>query len=156
MIANDLYLDKIGLAQIFLDKIFKTINSYNNIYRKINTGDLEDSELHTDNDWATCWQNLKELYDYIEFQYLDLLDTKFSKEEKYKADNIRDQMELIFNNYMEGNGKNSKSDLTFIYKNITYVTTKIGLHNVSKSITSNDFPEPTGNWDNILKEEGID
>jgi len=158
---HDIFLDKIALSSILLQKIFVTINSYNNIHRKIRSKDLQETDLYIDEDWQTCWQNLKELYDYIEFEYLDILEQKVtfeskkkpSHEDKRTADLLKQRLKQIFQTYMK-NEPLTFDELNFVYEHIRFISTKIGLHNINRIGSSVvDFPKPSGEWNFEIESE---
>jgi hypothetical protein len=140
-------MDKISLAHIIIQKIFMTINQYNNIYRKLRNGEILMADINNDEDWQLCWQNLLEIYDYIEYQYIGLLSLKFDGKKK-ESQNVMDKLDRIINKYREHTSKLSFEDLQFAYTNIRFITTKVGLHNVDTygGDKTRSLLEPEGDW----------
>ena len=163
--SPNIFSDKITLYVILVNKIFVVINLYNNIYRKLRNNDLHVDDLSTDNDWSLCWQNLVEINDFLEFEYIDLLDDKddnekdkdkdinsLEKDDKKTKEGTKDKFKKIITKYRTIRNNLNLEDLTFIYENLRYVTTKAGFHNVnsSKTKTKRDLLEPEGDWSKIL------
>jgi len=138
--SNKIINNKYLLYHILLEKVFLIINLYNNLHRKIIEGTLVERDIHEDEDWKTCWQSCIELYDYIEFQYIDeMLKQKFvginyDKESRkdYSDNFIKEKklLEEIIINYKNGNKILTFKELTILYNDLRYVTTKIGLHSI--------------------------
>ena len=142
-----IFSDKITLSTVLIQKIFTTITLYNNIFRKLRDGSVLKHDLVNDEDWKLCWQNVTEIYDYLEFQYINLLALKVDgKIEEGKI--LKEKLIRIINRYRTTNNVLTLEDLSYVYESVRYITTKVGLHNVDtyKTNKSRDMLEPEGDW----------
>lgn len=80
--SDEVYLDKIRLGAIIVEKELRLINQYNNIIGDIRRGIISKKDIDIYPLYAWCWQNLAEIYDFLKNDYLTKI-TK-SKEQEIK------------------------------------------------------------------------
>jgi len=70
---KDIYLDKIRLGAVIVNKELEFINYYNNLIRNVRGGIIEEKYINEDELFGMCFQNLVELYDFLKDDYLEKL-----------------------------------------------------------------------------------
>lgn len=134
MVKRQIWTDKLQLYNIMLEKLMNVIHQYNNIYRKFyEEAIIDDESLKTDDDWKFCWQNLAELFDFLEFEYLNEFDrAKPGELGEYEPQDIKDKLSAIMRKYRSTHANMKLSELDFTYRHIKFLTTKVGLHSMDQ------------------------
>ena len=116
---NDIFLDKIRLSALVVDKEGQLIGSYNNLIRKLNCGFVEIKNISTCEDYANSWRILKEIYDFLQY----------NKVERFKVDK-KEQYELIKSIIKRYNELSSTTfkDLQTAYEIIREIISDSGYH----------------------------
>jgi len=140
---EQIFSDKITLSTILTHKIFNFVNQYNSIFRKLRFGSLNADEVGEDEDWQHCWQNMAEMYDFLEFEHFDEVHKSSSAEKKI----VMDKLKTVVEKYRKGKEELLLSDLTYAQKALRYFTTMVGLHDVrTRRKRTRDMLEPEGEW----------
>ncbi|GAG83950.1 unnamed protein product [marine sediment metagenome] len=105
--SDDIFIDKIKLASILVQKEMQAVSQYNQLVSEIKQGIVLMQDLDRSSNFNWCWQNLSELYDILKFDYSGKLEKKQqqkihklfeayqSVEEKLKLEDLRQAKEIL-------------------------------------------------------------
>ena len=126
---KDVYLDKIKLASVIVEKELRIISLVNDLHRRIQEIPEIIKQLNENEDFLDCWRNLKELYDFLEFDYIKQLD-KPKKEE----------LENLIGKYNQFH-KMKLEELNKAYNHIREVMSATKFHDLIRSTEEEDGSE---------------
>ncbi|KKN07982.1 hypothetical protein LCGC14_1061260, partial [marine sediment metagenome] len=79
---DNIFTDKIKLSKDLISSEGQIIMMYNKIHYRLKIQEIIEDDLYLDGDYFSIWQNLMELYDFLEFKYTPkLLEIKDGNEE---------------------------------------------------------------------------
>jgi len=131
------FTDKIGLSAALTQKLFRIINQYTILYRKIRLKELDNSSILQDDDWNNCWQNIIEFYYFIENTYMDRLNDM--KIPGMKQEEIKEKYLEIINKFTIPSSISTISDLDFAFKCTRYIASKVGIMDINISQGNEDL-----------------
>lgn len=103
---QQIFLDKIRLAWVLISKEMDMISHVNSLKSIRRNAPQDLDRIHEYEEWRWAWHNLSELYDFLKFSYLDLLEKK---------------------------DKDTKDDLVKIMKKHDYTTNKLTYEELLKA-----------------------
>lgn len=126
---TQIFIDKIKLAAVLVQKELLMIHHVNVLKNQIKNELLDIGRVKESNEWGWAWQNISEMYDFLEFGYLDLLE-----EEDNKA------VVAIMDKYNALEKPVEWDDLLIAYTGIRKVMERGKFHDVSRTaIKEADF-----------------
>ncbi len=92
MQQQDVFIDKIKLGAIIIEKELLVIQQFNNIVSDLRRGAIDHDRLNEYPPYFWCLSNMSELYDFLKNDYIDKIPDADQK-----------AINLTFNNYVLGN-----------------------------------------------------
>ena len=127
-----IFLDKIKLANILIQKELSMISHVNLIKSHLKSKLMEKDRLEEYNEWQWAWQNISEMYDVLEYQYMPLLDKKDSE--------MKNKLEKAMKKYNALNQKVSYQDLIDSYDGVRKIMEVSKFHDVTRTSSADaDF-----------------
>jgi hypothetical protein len=78
--VEDLYLDKIRLGAVLVDKEFSIVNLYANVINLLRSGSYDKEHLDEINEYNWAWLNITELYSLLHYdKYYNVLNKEQQK-----------------------------------------------------------------------------
>jgi len=129
--SKAVFTDKMSLSSALTQKVFKIINQYTILYRKIRLKELTNENIVADNDWNNCWQNIIEFHYFIEDVYLHNLEDIKIPSYNLTKEEIKEKYLLIVNKYTKMNSIMTISELDFVFRCVRYIASKIGIMDIN-------------------------
>lgn len=129
---QQIYNDKIKLAQTIIEREFEMITRFRKLHKHITVNSTPESERCDLDLFHSTWEIIMQLYDFAEDSYLSKLKKKDNK--RY------DKLVAVVDKYNTFN-KTNWDDYVFAYNTIKYVICINGFHDVTRIEEDDDFKD---------------